>query len=907
MIQPFDEDPEEANQQLPDDASQKETESDGSVDRSEPLPPSSDKVADEMVDSQGEPAPSQTEEPQSEEAASDAASNEDAPATPDPRSMLKHLLEHARPITADMAAELFIRLGSEENWPDLSSIPNKGFFDLLYTLVSNKQSTLNDEQKARLLEIQEQCQGNEYLLTNELKREIFSFLTIDIRNKMQHLLGDRFPQIIEEKMHQDHTTETPKLAHIEIHMGLDSDFDTPPEGEQSSGSKASEESQKGRNKKSKTPALDAFGNDITARAAAGKLDPMVGREKELMRLMHVLCRRKKNNPVLIGDPGVGKTAIVEGLAQRIVDRKAPMALLHKRIISLDTGLLVAGTKFRGEFEERIKAVMQEVKQDPNIILFIDEIHTIIGMGSAENSQDMANILKPALSRGEIRCIGASTLNEYAKTIEKNGALERRFQKIIVEPNTPEETLEILQQLRPYYEAFHNVKYSDEALTTAIELTGRYVSERFFPDKAIDALDEAGAGAHLSEEVPADLMQQHEEELKSYQEQCNKAIADEDYEQAAKIRDRIRAKEQALEQQIRQLKTKQTIGEIDSDTVAEVVARMTGVPTERVAQTEARRLKALSTHLKEIVIGQDEAIDKISKAIQRNRFGLRNEHRPIGSFLFLGPTGVGKTFLAKKLTEELFGDEEALIRLDMSEFGEKFTVSRLVGSPPGYVGYEEGGQLTEKIRHKPYSVLLLDEIEKAHPDVFNILLQLLDEGMLTDSFGRKVDFKNTVIIMTGNIGSRRLSDFGQGVGFQLARSESERNTIAKEIIDKELKRTFSPEFINRLDGIIHFNSLGKEDLRKIVRNELKKLSERIRRQGYYITYEPEVEEYLAKNGYDPLYGARPLNRLLQVELEDRFTDLILDEKLHAGQCVHFALEDDKISTHISTVEPVACTY
>lgn len=650
-------------------------------------------------------------------------------------------------------------------------------------------------------------------------------------------------------------------------------------------------------KRSKTPALDAFGVDLTAEAATGKPDPMIGRENELYRLMHILCRRKKNNPVLIGDPGVGKSAIVEGLAMRIVERKTPLALMDKRLIRLDTALLVAGTKYRGEFEERLKTIMKELKGDPNIILFIDELHTIIGTGATENSLDMSNMIKPALARGELRCIGASTLGEYAKTIEKDGALERRFQKVLVPQNTPEETLDILRNIKERYEEYHNVSYTEEALQTAVELTDRYISDRFFPDKAIDAIDEAGAGASMNSTVPPEDIGALETEYNEYKAARHEAVKECNYELAAAWRDKERACREKIEKLLDGAKHNRARATVDGDDIAQVVARITGVPMERLAKPEAKRLRELNNVLRTEVIGQDEAVDKVSKAIQRNRLGLRDAKRPIGSFLFLGPTGVGKTFLAKKLTEQLFGDEQALIRIDMSEFSEKFTVSRLVGAPPGYVGYEEGGQLTEKVRHKPYSVLLLDEIEKAHPEVFNLLLQLLDEGALTDSFGRKVDFKNTVIIMTGNIGSRRLSDFGSGVGFRAEGDREVDEKSARSIVDKELKKTFSPEFLNRLDAAIYFNALTKSDIRRIVDSRAEEISARIARKGYTVQLDDAVRDYLADRGYDPFYGARPVNRLLQTELEDRITDLILDEKVCEDSNIRFTLENNEIDVTI----------
>lgn len=656
-------------------------------------------------------------------------------------------------------------------------------------------------------------------------------------------------------------------------------------------------------KKDKTPYLDAFGEDLTKAAREGKNDPMVGRDNELQRVMHILCRRKKNNPVLIGDPGVGKSAIVEGLAQRIVENRVPLALMDKRIIRLDTALMVAGTKYRGEFEERLKGIMKELSSHSNIIIFIDEIHTIVGTGSTENSLDMSNMIKPALARGELKCIGATTLSEYAKTIEKDGALERRFQKVLVSQNTPEETLEILRKIKGQYESFHNVYYTDDALKTAVELTDRYISDRFFPDKAIDAIDEAGAGASLNHMIPLEEMEIIETEANTYKKKRYEAVKALDYEKAAACRDKEREARSKLNELLDSAKKNSAKSNVGSDDIASVVARITGVPVERLAKSETEKLRDLTSILAKEVIGQDDAIRTISKAIQRNRLGLRNEKRPIGSFLFLGPTGVGKTFLVKKLTEQLFGNEDALIRVDMSEFSEKFTVSRLVGAPPGYVGYEEGGQLTEKVRHRPYSVLLLDEIEKAHPEVFNILLQLLDEGALTDSFGRRVNFKNTVIIMTGNIGSRRLSDFGTSMGYHINDNPLLEQQKANSIINKELKKTFSPEFLNRLDAVVHFNSLTQENIRKIIDNQLSYFTESIIHQGYTLDVNDDVREYLSKKGYDPMYGARPVARTLQNEIQDKITDLILEGSLKKGGSVLFSLENNTIKATTSNHKKV----
>ena len=626
--------------------------------------------------------------------------------------------------------------------------------------------------------------------------------------------------------------------------------------------------------KSDTPALDKFGYDMTKSAAEGRLDPVVGRETEIERLAQILSRRKKNNPVLIGEPGVGKSAIVEGLALRIHQRKVSRVLFNKRVIGLDMAGMVAGTKYRGQFEERIKAVLDELQKNPDIILFIDEIHTIVGAGSAPGTMDAANMLKPALARGEIQCIGATTLDEYRKNIEKDGALERRFQKVIVEPTTPDETLEILQQVKSKYEDHHNVRYTDEALKACVELTERYVSDRNFPDKALDALDEAGSRVHISNIIVPEELEALENEIASTTEAKLKAAGQQEFAKAKELLDR----ETSLKAELEKVKTKweakldkerQTV---DDEKVAEVVAMMTGVPTQRIAQTEGNRLLEMGATLQGSVIGQDDAIKKVVKAIQRNRIGLKDPDKPIGVFMFLGPTGVGKTHLAKKLAEYLFDSTDALIRVDMSEFMEKFTVSRLVGAPPGYVGYEEGGQLTEKVRRRPYSVVLLDEIEKAHPDVFNLLLQVMDEGRLTDSLGRRIDFKNTIIIMTSNVGSRQLKDFGTtGVGFNTASDDKKQ---AQGVISKALNRAFSPEFLNRIDDIVMFDQLDKEAIFKIIDVELVDFYARVMKLGYELKLSEEAKDFIAEKGYDKNFGARPLKRAIQKYLEDDLAELLL---------------------------------
>lgn len=622
-----------------------------------------------------------------------------------------------------------------------------------------------------------------------------------------------------------------------------------------------------------TPALDKFGFDMTRAASEGRLDPVVGRECEIERLAQILSRRKKNNPVLIGEPGVGKSAIVEGLALRIIQRRVSRILFNKRVISLDLAGMVAGTKYRGQFEERVKAVLDELSKNPDIILFIDEIHTIVGAGGAPGTMDAANMLKPALARGEVQCIGATTLDEYRQNIEKDGALERRFQKVMVEPTSPEETLAILQQVKEKYEAHHNVNYTDEALNACVKLTDRYISDRNFPDKALDALDEAGSRVHISHIVVPEKIEEMEKELDKVTEQKLAAAKAQDFEKAASLRDLETVKRNELEAAKRDWE--QSLDNdrqcVDDDKVAEVVAMMTGVPTHRIAQAEGARLLKMKDSLKGVVIGQDEAITKTVKAIQRNRIGLKDPNKPIGVFMFLGPTGVGKTLLAKRLAEYLFDSSEALIRMDMSEYMEKFTVSRLVGAPPGYVGYEEGGQLTEKVRRHPYSVVLLDEIEKAHPDVFNLLLQVMDEGRLTDSLGRKIDFKNTIIIMTSNVGSRQLKDFGAGVGF---RNEAPTREQDHAVISKALNRAFAPEFLNRIDDIIMFDSLSKESIFSIIDIELAGFLKRIEALGYTLDIKPEAREFIASKGYDKQFGARPLQRAIQKYLEDDLAELLL---------------------------------
>ena len=648
----------------------------------------------------------------------------------------------------------------------------------------------------------------------------------------------------------------------------------------------------------KTPALENFGRDLTRMAREGKLDPIVGRERELERIAQILSRRKKNNPILIGEPGVGKSAIAEGLALRIVEGRVPRTLYDKRVISLDLASLVAGTKYRGQFEERMKAVLNELEKNPDIIIFIDEIHTIVGAGSASGSLDASNMFKPALARGEIQCIGTTTLDEYRQYIEKDGALERRFQKILVEATTPQETLTILRNIKQKYEDHHLVQYTDEALNACIALTERYVSDRLLPDKAIDALDEAGSRVRIAHvEVPDDIIAL-ENEIARVEGLKKEVLARKSYNEAAEYRDQERELREKLAERKRQWESddRDKRVQVTDQDVAEVVAMMTGVPVQRIASNEGSRLLLMESELENTVVGQNEAVRQISKAIRRNRAGLKDPNRPIGSFIFVGPTGVGKTYLTKVLAKYLFESEANMIRIDMSEYMEKFAVSRLIGAPPGYVGYEEGGQLTEKVRRKPYSIILLDEIEKAHPDVFNVLLQVLDDGQLTDGLGRKVDFKNTIIIMTSNIGTRQLKDFGTGVGFNTAAREAERASLERSVIDKEMKKKFAPEFLNRIDDVIFFNSLQREDIHKIIEIELKGLFKRVRNMGFGIDIDEKAKDFILRKGWDEQYGARPLKRAIQHYIEDDLADEIIKADILPGDTIHItALEGSDTQT------------
>lgn len=712
---------------------------------------------------------------------------------------------------------------------------------------------------------------------------------------------DNLASSILEEYNVDYETYKSELDYI--NQQAEEQIDSVPEITNSSDSESFEDEQ-GNNpftrksgSKSTTPVLDNYGRDVTRLAEEGKLDPIVGREQEIERVSQILSRRKKNNPILIGEPGVGKTAIVEGLALRIMQKRVSRTLFNKRIVMLDLAALVAGTKYRGQFEERIKAIMNELEKSRDVILFIDEIHTIIGAGGATGSLDASNIFKPALARGELQCIGASTLDEYRQHIEKDGALDRRFQKVMINPPTVEDALQILHNIKSKYEEFHSVSYSDDAINACVRLSDRYITDRFLPDKAIDVLDEVGARVHLNNIHVPKHIEDIEKQIDTVKDQKNVAVRSQQYEKAADLRDlesKLQKKlETAKQEWEEESRTKRF--PVSEEDIAEVVAMMTGIPVKKVAQSEMKKLIHMADDLKAVVIGQDEAASKISKAIQRNRVGLKDPRKPIGTFIFLGPTGVGKTEMAKAIARLLFDSEDSLIRLDMSEYMEKFTVSRLIGAPPGYVGYEEGGQLTEKVRRKPYCVILLDEIEKAHPDVYNILLQVLDEGTLTDGLGRKVDFKNTILIMTSNIGARQLKDFGQGVGFSTKARVESADEDAKQVIKNALKKTFSPEFLNRIDDVIIFNSLEKEQIFKIIDLVVASLLKRIEQMNINFTITQEAKEFLAEKGYDPQFGARPLHRAVQKYLEDPLAEYILSESPEPGARLSAILnkEEDKI--------------
>ena len=696
-----------------------------------------------------------------------------------------------------------------------------------------------------------------------------------------------------ENMTFNHPKTSLEKESTDVPMGLFQDDD------EDDISYSAETTQRKESSKSQTPVLDSFGRDLTRAAEENRLDPIVGRERELERICQILSRRKKNNPILIGEPGVGKSAIAEGLASRIVEHKVPRALFNKKIYMLDLASVVAGTKYRGQFEERIKSIINELSKNPDIILFIDEIHTIVGAGNANGSLDASNMFKPALARGELQCIGATTLDEYRQYIEKDGALERRFQKILVEPTTPEETVAILNNIKGRYEDHHLVSYQPEAIEACVKLTSRYMSDRHLPDKAIDALDEAGARVHIQNmNVPATIIEL-ENSLDEVRKLKQRSVKEEKFVEAGSYRDQERSIMNKLGSAKKAWETESNANRIavTEQDVAEVVAMMTGVPVQRIAENESTRLLNMDKELQDTVIGQQEAINKVVRAIRRNRAGLKDPNRPIGSFIFLGPTGVGKTYLAKVLAKYLFDSEDALIRIDMSEYMEKFAVSRLVGAPPGYVGYEEGGQLTEKVRRRPYSIVLLDEIEKAHQDVFHLLLQVLDDGHLTDSLGRKVDFKNTIIIMTSNIGSRQLKDFGQGVGFGTQAKKNAQDEYNHSVIENALKRSFTPEFLNRIDDVVIFESLSKENINKIIDIELKAIFERVKEIGYNVQLTEKARDFIMEKGWDVQYGARPLKRAIQRHVEDVLSEALLQFTISKGTLITIDLDEEKKETKV----------
>ena len=743
-------------------------------------------------------------------------------------------------------------------------------------------------------------QAERALKTTFLEAKLFQSTSINTAHLLLCILrneNDPTTKVL-HKLQVDYETVKDQFKYMSVDSDDDDFIDMPSadafpddaadEDTRGQGAAFSSSTEDKKSKKSSTPVLDNFGRDLTKVAQDGNMDPVIGREKEIERVSQILSRRKKNNPLLIGEPGVGKSAIAEGLALRIIQKKVSRVLYNKRVVTLDLASLVAGTKYRGQFEERLKAVMNELEKNTNIILFIDEIHTIVGAGGATGSLDASNMFKPALARGEIQCIGATTLDEYRQNIEKDGALERRFQKVVVEPTTVDETIEILQNIKDKYEAHHNVNYTEEAIEACVKLSDRYITDRFLPDKAIDALDEAGSRVHITNmEVPEKVVE-IENELEQVREQKNTVVKRQKYEEAAKLRDDEKKleKELLLAQEDWQEEQRQNRETVTENHIADVVAMMTGIPVQRVSDGESDRLAKLEELIQGKVIGQENAVAKVAKAIQRNRAGLKNPNKPIGSFIFLGQTGVGKTQLAKVLASELFESEASLIRIDMSEYMEKFSISRLIGAPPGYVGYEEGGQLSEKVRRKPYSVILLDEIEKAHPDVFNMLLQVLDDGYLTDSLGRRVDFKNTIIIMTSNVGARQVKDFGLGVGFGTAAQKSQEDKNIQGVIQNALKKKFSPEFLNRIDDVVIFNNLDKDHLAKIIQLELDALQNRVKELGYSLSLSKKAVTFLIDKGYDKQYGARPLARAIQRYVEDAMAGEIINKSLVNGAKVTF---------------------
>lgn len=781
-------------------------------------------------------------------------------------------------------------------------------FDVDLTLLRKKLEQLNPANPTFLEDTNKPSlrltrQAEKALKTTFLEAKLYQSEAIDTAHLLLCVLrneNDPTTKLI-QKYHVNY--DEAKTLYKQLHVDeADNDLPTNPIAETPSDddfasekSNPFEHAQKGKtSKKSKTPVLDNFGRDLTDLAEKGKLDPVVGRQKEIERVSQILSRRKKNNPMLIGEPGVGKSAIAEGLALRIVDRKVSRILFDKRIVSLDLASLVAGTKYRGQFEERMKALMNELEKNDDIILFIDEIHTIVGAGGATGSLDASNMLKPALARGEIQCIGATTLDEFRTNIEKDGALERRFQKVIVDPTSVEETIQILQNIKNKYEEHHNVDFTDDAIEACVKLTNRYMTDRHLPDKAIDALDEAGSRIHITNIVVPQQVVELETQLEVIKANKTKAVNGQKYEEAAKLRDDEKNIEAALNSAQKQWEDDSKLNReiVTEDNVAEVVSMMTGIPVNRVAEAESHKLHELPSLIKGKVIGQDEAVTKVVKAIQRNRVGLKDPNKPIGSFIFLGQTGVGKTQLAKVLARELFDSDDSLIRIDMSEYMEKFAISRLIGAPPGYVGYEEGGQLTEKVRRKPYAVILLDEIEKAHPDVFNMLLQILDDGHITDSLGRKIDFRNTIIIMTSNIGARQLKDFGGGVGFGTSAKKEQADEHAKSVIEGALKKSFAPEFLNRIDDVIIFNALERTDIHSIIDIELDKLLLRISDLGYTLKLSDKAKDYIANKGFDKKYGARPLKRAIQKYIEDALAEEIVNSKLNEGDTIVMDFDEDK---------------